>query len=273
MAGLSLKTLAGDLLSLEVNTIVKADMTGSKLPANRREALFKIATLYHSKLEELHCREPVEWDSAGLMSFLELRRRANAGVKQIDQQLLEIDSKDSKQPKHLAEIQAVKEKRVMLYRIASQSEQLVSMFIQRAYHEQADFSLDSYRKARQQAVQDAVEDAYYDKDNANWNNDLKRQDMQQLEDLALDAAELSLLRKIFEIGTERVILQTVINADGDITTRVAERLIINPNEILLQLHNDSVSRSVSFWAGLVTTLGSMAKNLLHGKDGLGGLFK
>ena len=92
--------------------------------------------------------------------------------------------------------------------------------------------------------------------------------MHRLSDLPLEASDLSLMRKIFEIGTEQVMLQTVISADGDITTHIAKRLVNHHNEVLLQMHNDSVARSVSFWGGLVSTLSTMAKSLLGGSSGL-----
>ena len=95
MAGFSIKTLAEDLLSLEINTIVKADMTGSKMPANRREALLKIYKTYNVKLEELQCREPIIWSSAGLMGFLELRERARLGTHYIDDELRSSDELDT----------------------------------------------------------------------------------------------------------------------------------------------------------------------------------
>ena len=46
MAEFSFKTLAEDLLTLEINTIVKANMTATKIPANRREALLDISRDY-----------------------------------------------------------------------------------------------------------------------------------------------------------------------------------------------------------------------------------
>jgi hypothetical protein len=64
------------------------------------------------------------------------------------------------------------------------------------------------------------------------------------------------LRKIWELGTNTVVLQTVTQLDGDIVNRVALR----PNDdrdFLFRIHNESVNRSFRFWemvAGLLRAL-------------------
>lgn len=98
------KSIAEDLLRLEVNTIVKKSGTGASMPHNRRIALYVIATEYHAALSAMLIkdfdpnlakyfehnglgstfRDPVYWHSAGLRSFGELRDRAQRGLKSIE---------------------------------------------------------------------------------------------------------------------------------------------------------------------------------------------
>jgi len=288
MSGFSLKTLAEDLLSLEINTIVKADMTGNKMPANRREAFLKIYKTYNVKLIELQYREPIIWRSSGLMGFLELRERARFGIKAMTYQLEKAGELDAE------ERQAFKEKLIMLQRIKSQCEQVITVFIQLAeeYLLQREiaknggkplktehptkvdvptipkgrFDLETYRESMAERVESAeVEDFVpFDEASFPWNNDLPRNKMHMVPDLELNATQLSLLRKMSEIGTERIVMQTVIHADGDVTTRITERLVYKPNETLFAIHNKAVDNAVQFWGNLVDTIARMASSLFGG---------
>ncbi|MCP4697499.1 MAG: hypothetical protein GY862_11695 [Gammaproteobacteria bacterium] len=251
----SIKTLAEDLLTLEVNTIVTADMTCAKMPSCRREAFWQIATAYHLKLMELKCREPVIWQGAGLMAFWELQERAKKGI--VDR-AAEMDKLTD-----VAARQTVKEQQVMLARIHAQSAQVVSLYVELARAVDSGFDVHNYRE-KMAAAAAAPDFKGYDKSNAQWNNDVPRNMLQQLDELKLDAAQITLLRKIKEIGTARVMLQTVIHADGDVTTRIAERLVYKPNQTLFNLHNQSVDHAVSFWTGLVELITKLAGSLFTG---------
>lgn len=289
MSGFSLKTLAEDLLSLEINTIIKADMTGNKMPSNRREALLKIYKTYNVKLLELQFREPVIWHSAGLMGFLELRERARFGLRAMGYQLEKAENLS------IEERQDFKEKIIMLQRIKAQCEQVITVFIQLAEDyllkrelaknggkplkqpkpaeldvptiPKGRFDLERYREAMAERVESAEVEHFvpFDEPSFPWNNDLPRNKMHMVPDLELSASQLSVLRKMSEIGTERIIMQTVIHADGDVTTRIAERLVYQPNETLFAIHNRAVDNSVRFWGNLVDTIANMAKSFFGGR--------
>lgn len=71
------------------------------------------------------------------------------------------------------------------------------------------------------------------------------------------------IRKMWEIGTEHVVIQTCISLDGDVVTRIAPELIAHEaevRELLLSVHRESTSVSVRFWTGLVDA----ATNLIGG---------
>jgi hypothetical protein len=268
MADFSFKTLAENLLTLEVNTIVKANMTATKMPSNRREALLEISKDYHLALVDLGCREPIIWTAAGVMAFFELRSRAIQGAKTID---------DVKHLLNDVDRQMYIEKQVILNRIQSQSEQLISMFVALAKIVDDNFDLQTYRKSMNakaenlaKAQNTTVEELYkicelHDEESFTWNNDLPRSKMQDVNDLDLNTTQVSLIRKVWEIGTEKVVLQTVIHADGDITSRISESLLLKPNPVLFQIHHESVQGAVSFWINMVETIGKMAANFFQSK--------
>lgn len=82
------KTLAQVLLTLEINTIIKADMTAVKMPSSRRRILYELAGIYHAKLTELKVRDPIYWEYAGIWSFAELRERAIEGGEEYEKKLV-----------------------------------------------------------------------------------------------------------------------------------------------------------------------------------------
>lgn len=267
MADFSFKTIAENLLTLEVNTIIKPNLMATKMSSNRREALLEISRDYHFALVDLECREPIVWTSGGVMAFLELRSRALQGSKTITEL------------QHLlgeAERQKYLEKQVILNRIQSQSEQIISMFVALAKVIDKNFDLKVHIKNMNTKVDTLVKEnnttienlskecEVFDGENCAWNNDLPRAKMQDIADLDLTPTQVSLIRKIWEIGTEQVVLQTVIHADGDITSRISERLLQKPDPILFQLHHESVQGAVGFWMNIVETIGKMAMNFFQG---------
>jgi hypothetical protein len=268
MANFSFKTIAENLLTLEVNTIIKANMTAAKMPSNRREAMLEISKDYHLALVDLDCREPIIWVSGGVMAFFELRTRAIQGAKAIND------------VKHLlsdADRQMYIEKQVILNRIQSQSEQIISMFVTLAKAVDKNFDLQTYRNSMNDKAETlakeqntTIEELHricdlHDEESGAWNNDLPRAKMQNIDDLDLNTTQVSLIRKIWEIGTEQVVLQTVIHADGDITSRISERLLQKPNPVLFQIHHESVQGAVGFWINIVETIGKMAANFFQSK--------
>lgn len=65
-----------------------------------------------------------------------------------------------------------------------------------------------------------------------------------------DPDELVQLRKIWEIGTEEVVMQTVMWVDGDATHRIHPAYADKAHEQLLQMHSASVGVSLSYWKSL-----------------------
>lgn len=75
--------------------------------------------------------------------------------------------------------------------------------------------------------------------------------------LPLSPSELVLIRKAWELGTEEIAMQTVIQLDGDVITRI-QRNYATPdhvNETIHKLHNEGVSKSIFFWKELIGIIG------------------
>jgi hypothetical protein len=189
--------IAGDLFTLEVNTIVKANMTGEKFPSVA-EALEQIADDYEKTLfflESGSSNTPVtaSGESAGSDAskrFEELALRANAMLSSIARDSLSSPSAEA----------------------------------------------DYYMRCR---IRDSA---------------LRLVPLAKAPDGKLTAAELAVIRKIWELGTEEIAFQTVIQLDGDVVTRLQPKYA-NPSQRLVHaIHGEAVGVSVGFWKSLVELL-------------------
>lgn len=267
MATSYFKTLAQDLLNLEINTIIKPDMIADKMPSSRRQALYDLSADYSRKLQELGVREPVYWKYAGMRSFGELRDRAKEGIR-----VYETEREGASPEQRLL----IEEKIKMLERIQFQSSQVVGMF--KAFNEKV---TEKIRRTAGPGYADPPDmnppgnsskmggkEADEHMDSMMWNNDIGREAMNKVKDLDLTPDQIALIRKARDIGTEKILLQTVIQLDGDVTTRIAESMVRDMQETILRIHNDSILTATTFWSHLVRALGEIAGkafNVILGK--------
>ncbi len=73
------------------------------------------------------------------------------------------------------------------------------------------------------------------------------------------------IRKIWEMGTETVIAQTSIQLDGDVVTRLSPTLIAEyeaeVRSMLLRIHSDSTEIGIRHWQSLVKTVWEIAASV------------
>lgn len=74
-------------------------------------------------------------------------------------------------------------------------------------------------------------------------------------------SEVMLLRKIWEIGTEDIAVQTIVQLDGDVMTRIVPRFAGDDSRTLLEVHSSGVATSVAFWSRLVEAMASLLRGL------------
>lgn len=257
MAESYFKKIAEALLNIEINTIVKSEMSALKLPSSRRQALYELARDYHLKLKELEVRAPVYWTFAGLRSFGELRDRAREGKGKLES-MIGVASPE--------EISSIRGKIMMLERIEDQSSHVVDIFkaLEQKVKEQTrkqipgtlsapePMSAEELRKTGGEARAKEHPESCF------WNNDIERSKMNEIADLDLTTEQVTRIRKAWEIGTEQIQLQTIIQIDGDVTTRISEAFLRNVNKTLLDIHNNSIVTATGFWQSLVKAFGEIA---------------
>ncbi len=213
--------IAGDLLNLEINTIVKPGIEGLKMPSPRH-ALLDIARDFDNELERLGAKQLEKHDdTGGYVAFDQLRERAKQGISARANEGGEMTDKRK------ADI-------LMLQRVKDKSDQIKGMF-------------NSIR------LRNVV----------NWDNAYTREQLEEKRPpFPLTTDELVLIRKIWEIGTEEIAMQTVIQLDGDVITRVQPKYVSSGHELIHNLHNQGVSTSVAFWKELVGILGDFFNSIV-----------
>jgi hypothetical protein len=70
--------------------------------------------------------------------------------------------------------------------------------------------------------------------------------------------EIVVLRKAWELGIEDIVLQTVIQLDGDVIHRVQRQYSDGQHADLLAIHDMAIRTSVTYWKTLVDLVGEFA---------------
>jgi len=89
-------------------------------------------------------------------------------------------------------------------------------------------------------------------------------DSTEAAELPLTADELITLRKVWEIGLETVVMQTVVQLDGDIVTRIQTGRETAANRSIHDLHRQSVESALAHWQFLGKTLAEFLTSTLKG---------
>lgn len=75
------------------------------------------------------------------------------------------------------------------------------------------------------------------------------------------------LRKIWEIGTEQVVAQTVIHIDGDVITRIQDWVRQPGGEVVFAIHRQGIDVAVGSWRSLIDVIGQVAGGAVGGLFG------
>jgi len=260
-----------DLTHLEINTIIKDEMDASKAPDSVRLLLHSIASKYHNKLIDLgekYCleilgtpkvpaaspdekdlnyfRDPVIYDGSSYLSFRELRQRALDAIEKVrNNRNLIVNLTEDKVNADLK----------MLGRIATISQDLRNIL-------QTKERLRLKRKDEKDVS--TVPNGELDFDKASQVLEfrtMKERDARKFEP-DLDLRQLMVIQKANDMGTESVMMQTIIGMDGDVTTRISQAFANNPVPFITDIHQNAITTSVEFWKTLVNIVVEFGKQLI-----------
>ncbi len=238
-----LKRFGEDLLNLEINTIVKDNITGRKM-YGARLALIQIAKKFNIKLRQLGCSRPKEDEmkSDKPESFEEYKDRV--GNKKANESLLGSlesfkDINDRARTK-ISSYQGFDKQEGnadlwMLYRIKGASKTISNLF----------------ENLKPNLLKELKGNAKF------WDETRHEENIRRL--LPFPPEQLRIIRKAWELGVEEIAMQTVIQLDGDVVTRVLPKYAKEEYNTLHNLHNQGITTSIKFWKTLV----DIVKDVVH----------
>jgi hypothetical protein len=226
-----IKDIARNLLCIEVNTIVKPMMTGRKMP-EPRHALIDIAEWYETTLNDL--LEKLRAKGTEIPDLNGLTDRDGLPYHKRFDTIRDAAYKILPYGKELPD-----EDEIMLLRIKRMSDQIKGIIEALAQREhQKDPNI--YLFSRKNGGEDR--------------NDPETTPTETITTLNLIADELVLIRKIWELGVEVIVMQTVVQLDGDVVTRIRPDCADEKFKALHAIHNQTVTTSVHFWGQLIGVL-------------------
>ena len=237
-SGFDLTATARSLLNIEVNTIVRDNMTGEPMPPVPH-ALLDVARDYADTLCSLGIDmkgyfKPDLRDFADVVPgwvdpptsvsddltvsaevFDRIRWAAKWAVTSQDREATRIS----------------RSQRILLERIVNNSDAIKEMF------KRFDASMNQFiGKTRAQLLTTPVEAGGY----------------------VVTPDDLIRLQKIWDIGTAEIVAQTVVHVTGDVTTRVQEALRNPGSETLFSIHRQSIDVSLACWKYLLDAVREIA---------------
>jgi len=256
-----------DLTHLEINTIIKDEMNATKAPDSPRLILHELAGKYDLKLvsmgdkytefienpgkkgNNLFRGERVK-EGSGYVAFQELGERAKSSVE-----LLNVY-------KHRFPIPAdhVESDIMMLKRI-----QTISNDIRRILKmdgvDPCEVHFTENSKPRSVLKKGNKPFDFDDPETVRTFRTMKSSEASKYE-LNLDLRQLLVIKKANDIGTERVVLQTIIGIDGDVTTRISKAFADKPISFINDMHHEAITISVEFWNSLINVVVGLGKSII-----------
>jgi hypothetical protein len=95
-----------------------------------------------------------------------------------------------------------------------------------------------------------------------------RAELQELEDAGRTTSRaaadtMTLIRKIWDIGADQIIMQTVVQLDGDVIFRARRDALAQANQVFAQAHERATSTALGHWHNLF----NLITGLLRGRGG------
>lgn len=267
-----------DLTHLEINTIIKEEMSTSKAPSSPRLLLHNLAVKFDLKLISLGdiyseidtfegsgkrlFNDKVKMGGSGVKSFLELRDRArnfHEKIKKNEAILLNQQKKEGTQ----FNTEIIDADIKMLQRIEAISNDIRNILSIKGVQPEANnnhLQRGSRKLFRPKVAQSAEILDFDDTESISKFRVMPENEAEQQE-LNLDLRQLLVIKKANDIGTEKVVLQTIIGIDGDITTRISKSFAKQPAGFINEMHHEATVISVKFWENLVNVVVRLGESI------------
>ncbi len=250
--------IAEDLMNLEVNTIIQTSLMTARKAPRPAHALLDIAWEYRETLLE-YGYEPTPERAPGETTKYQQRSADEPGPKETPsvngdtfrtlyamarERIENMDSEDSASSGPAADPEI---KQAVLSRIRKSSVEIANILDRVEARKKTSWA---FGKTRRGILEYSI----------------KHPD-DRSPDLAITNREWIMIRKVWEISVEQIAMQTVIQLDGDVVTRICRTYAGDEHHHLWNAHMDSTKVAMNSWQYLVETVGKFltsAASLLRG---------
>ncbi len=80
--------------------------------------------------------------------------------------------------------------------------------------------------------------------------------------LKMNSRDRVMIKRLYDLGTERIVMQTRFGIDGDVVTRIEENFANKPKTVVLDLHDRHTNLSVKYWQSLVNIVKSIVSDII-----------
>ena len=81
--------------------------------------------------------------------------------------------------------------------------------------------------------------------------------------LIMDARDRVKIKRLFDLGTENVVMQTRFGLDGDVVTRIEEGFASKPRQLIIDIHDKHTNLTVQYWKNLIGIVQDIVSKLLN----------
>lgn len=277
-----LKMTGEDLTTLEINTIIKDQMSATSPPANNRIALYELAGQYAEGIERLgrkyeEClsrndhsdvlrggtnlfRHEKLFEGGGVFSFRELSLWANYAIKWLQQTSETYQFPSKMVDDDISILARIEVKCLEISRILEETLHLneeltnpLKVALSKEEQSQVDEIEDGNEIPPKLQTLDQLYKVLQGKGSISY-PEKKGEFLNDLSDIPLDFKHKMIVHKAIDLGIEFIVMQTRISIDGDITTRIASKFAASPVQFVLDMHNSSIELSVNYWSKIFDAL-------------------
>lgn len=277
----AIKKLASDLLRLEINTIFTESLGGTK-PSTFRRLLCDLAEDYRIKMGRYEAylagAEPPS-ENREVQGYVKYNggREAYKELLKKSEYLWEAYQDIANMTPPTEETAKAKGRLLLIGRIYDQCNMILDVF--------SHLRDDAEVMKAELTANGVTEIDLAEYPNLLWDNDYDVNVIHTVKDYELAPDQMAAVQKAYEIGTQQILLQTVVQIDGDITSYVTTRFLdmqASEQEMMLKMHETAMNTSIRLWQYLFQTIGSLVGGLAGGifgkkqpsaATGGGGFFK
>jgi hypothetical protein len=228
--------LLDDLTHIEINTIIKKGMTSAPQPDSIEEKLKVLLSDYIEKLATIIQRNDLPLDFTINNQPVSIRC---AEIKSYEQLYLTLDAIDNYMAFNHIRIQ--ENDYVIIIRMKSFCNYLRSRTNDMPFAQSKNLAAD----ANIYTV------------NMDLCADFK---------IKINERDKVMITRIFDLGTERIVMQTRIGIDGDIVMRIEEDFAGKPRQVVLDVHDKHTSLALKYWQDIINVVKDIVSSKFSKKN-------